>query len=61
MASRPPSSWRRPHHRPEKGASLGNVSISSNAIKNSGLGSFSVTGSAIILDGANSKVIISGN
>ena len=32
----------------QNGASLGNVSISSNAIKNNGLGSFSVTGSAII-------------
>ena len=45
----------------QNGASFGNVSISSNAIKNSGLGSFSVTGSAIILDGSTSKVIISGN
>jgi hypothetical protein len=44
----------------QNGASLGNVSITS-PIKNSGLGSVNVTGSAVVLDGANSKIIISGN
>jgi hypothetical protein len=45
----------------QNGASFGNVSISGNAIKNASAGSVNVTGAAIILDGANSKLIISGN
>jgi hypothetical protein len=46
----------------QNGASLSNVSIT-NALKNSSLGSVSLStgGSHIVLDGANSKVIISGN
>jgi len=45
----------------QNGASFGNVSISSNAIKHAGLGSVNVVGSAIILDGPTSKLIVSGN
>jgi hypothetical protein len=47
--------------RVQNGATAGNISISSNAIKNSSGNTFSVSGAAIILDGANSKVIIGGN
>jgi hypothetical protein len=45
----------------QNSASFGNVSISSNAIKNSSGNSVSMTGGVIVLDGATSKLIISGN
>lgn len=44
------------------GATFSNVNISANAIKNNGSGgTFSVTGSAILLEGSTSKITISGN
>jgi len=45
----------------QNSASFGNVSISSNAVKNSSGNTLSLTGAAIILDGSTSKIIISGN
>jgi hypothetical protein len=45
----------------QNSASFGNVSISSNAIKNSSGNTVSMTGAAIILDGSTAKLIISGN